>query len=395
MEETSQKWELEWGGKCLFSYGTKHSKGTIILYKQGLDVEVMQTKSDIEGRYIIIRANIQGESFIIVNVYAPTKVTGKDIFFKKLMTELQNVNVTINDRLILGGDWNTIQDIKIDKKGGNKNFSSTLPKMFSELMSNYNLIDIWRILNPNTDRFTYRQKTPLIQTRLDYFLISNNIQDLIVKTDILPSIRSDHSAIIIQVKHLPDHLRGNGHWKFNTSLIRDEAYIEKLKQQIKVWKRDYSAMEDKRVVWDLIKYEIRKFTMSFSSQKKRDKNNNIKQLEVELNKVNKDLASYPSNALQLRYDTIAHQLKQYEDDKVKGEIIRSKIQWAEEGERSTKYFLGMEKHNQSKKHIRKIEIDKVIITDPQKIQHHQKKYYEDLYKSKQDIDYTIPDKFFN
>jgi len=120
MEETSQKWELEWGGKCLFSYGTKHSKGKIILFKQGLDVEVMQTKCDIEGRYIIIRANIQGESFIIVNVYAPTKVTGKDIFFKKLMTELQNVNVTINDRLILGGDWNTIQDIKIDKKVATK-----------------------------------------------------------------------------------------------------------------------------------------------------------------------------------------------------------------------------------------------------------------------------------
>ena len=98
------------------------------------------------------------------------------------------------------------------------------------------------------------------------------------------------------------------------------------------------------------------------------------------------MASYLSYALQL---------KQYEDDKVKAEIIRSKIQWAEKGVHSTKYFLGMEKHNKSKKHIRKFEIDKIIIKDSQKIQLHQKIYYEDLYKSNQDIDYTIPDKFFN
>ena len=200
MEETSLKWEQQWGGKCLFSYGTKHSKGTIILFKQGLDVNVTETKIDIEGRYIIIRANIQGETFIIVNLYAPTKLTEKDNFFKKLMTEIENINVAITDRLILGGDWNTIQDIKIDKKGGNKNISATLPKYLAELMSNYNLVDIWRILNPTIDRYTYRQKSPLIQTHLDYFLISNNVQDLIVKTDILPSIRSDHSAITIQVK---------------------------------------------------------------------------------------------------------------------------------------------------------------------------------------------------
>ena len=39
------------------------------------------------------------------------------------------------------------------------------------------LIDIWRTRNPDSTLFTWRQKKPIIQRRLDFWLISDFCQD--------------------------------------------------------------------------------------------------------------------------------------------------------------------------------------------------------------------------
>ena len=63
----------------------------------------------------------------------------------------------------------------------------------------FDLIDIWRIRNPGAKRFSWRQKNPAIQRRLDYWLITNCIQEEVEKVDIIPAIRSDHSAITLHI----------------------------------------------------------------------------------------------------------------------------------------------------------------------------------------------------
>ena len=55
------------------------------------------------------------------------------------------------------------------------------------------IIDIWRVRNPMEKPFTWRQKTPIIQRRLDHWLVNDSLQDSIVSVDIVPSIKSDHS----------------------------------------------------------------------------------------------------------------------------------------------------------------------------------------------------------
>ena len=394
-EEDCSLWEDEWGGRCLFSHGSKHSRGTMILFKPGLDIEIMSTKLDMIGRYIIVKLEIQGEMFVLVNVYAPNKATDKEGFFKRIKIELETMKIELTDKLIVGGDWNTIFNIEIDKKGGNKKIIHTIPNQMRELIEIFDLVDIWRISNPTLERYTFRQKTPLIQTRLDYFLISNNLQDLIVKTNILPSIRSDHSVITLSVKHLPEDTRGSSHWKFNSSLLQDKRYIDELTAKFEEWRTDYSTIEDKRVVWDLLKYETRKYTMKYCSIKKKESCKVQKNLELELNNVEEILSENPSEAVQRRYEEIIGEIKQFEDTRIRGEILRSKVKWSEEGEKSSHFFLGLAKQNYVKKHMRKIEVNKEEITDPKMIQYHQKCFYENLYKTKLDTDYVASDTFTN
>ena len=56
---------------------------------------------------------------------------------------------------------------------------------------------------------------------------------------------------------------------------------------------------------------------------------------------------------------------------IQGVITRSKIQWTEEGERSTKYFFGLEKCRAKKKTISKlVDSENIILSSQADISHH-------------------------
>ena len=63
--------------------------------------------------------------------------------------------------------------------------------------------------------------------------------------------------------------------------------------------------------------------------------------------------------------------------------MRSKAQWVEDGEQNSKFFLNLEKRNYNIKHIKKLIQGTNIITDPVAILKEQKRYYDNLYSSKQ------------
>ena len=71
--------------------------------------------------------------------------------------------------MICGGDWNLVLDEK-DKKGGSTKLSHTKNReKLKSFIDRNNLTDVWRTLNPEIERYTWRQKTPNIQCRLDFF----------------------------------------------------------------------------------------------------------------------------------------------------------------------------------------------------------------------------------
>ena len=73
------------------------------------------------------------------------------------------------------------------------------------------------------------------------------------------------------VKHFPETEREKGHWKCNSSVLEDDNYAEQMKMSLIDWLNQYDHMDDKRVVWELLKYHIKKFTLTFSSFKQLDR----------------------------------------------------------------------------------------------------------------------------
>ena len=63
--------------------------------------------------------------------------------------------------------------------------------------------------------------------------------------------------------------RGLGFWKFNSSLLEDDEYTEKLMFKIPHFINKYQDLEDHGLLWELIKMEIRAFTINYSKKRKK------------------------------------------------------------------------------------------------------------------------------
>ena len=89
-----------------------------------------------------------------------------------------------------------------------------------QIKEKLNLCDIWRIRNPKIEGFTFRQQhmSGFIQKRLDYFFVSNLLQEPVDKTDVLAASSTDHSPLLFSLDLCKDENRGKRLWKFNNSL---------------------------------------------------------------------------------------------------------------------------------------------------------------------------------
>ena len=131
-----------------------------------------------------------------------------------------------------------------------------MPSKYSQTINNmceeFSLTDIWRVQNPDIQKYTRREnsKSGIVQSRLDYFLVSEEISYLIKDTSINIGLGSSK--------------RGKGFWKFNNDLLTDKDYINLIKLCIKNIK-DFVQIENTNQLWEYIKCQIRTETMIYSS----------------------------------------------------------------------------------------------------------------------------------
>ena len=133
--------------------------------------------------------------YVLVNIYAPNKDEDIIKFLKNVLTKLQTENLDSAENIVIGGDFNCPLNPTLDKKGGIMTPRKSVINCINDVQSQLDLVDIWRVKNPQTKSFTWSQRSPPIFCCLDYWLISNNLHDWVKATNIIPAIRTDHSAI--------------------------------------------------------------------------------------------------------------------------------------------------------------------------------------------------------
>ena len=91
-------------------------------------------------------------------------------------------------------------------------------------MEEAEIIDIWRQQHPYERKFTWHRTKPPVFCTLDMILASFEMVGFIEKSDILPSFKSDHSVVTLDI-YLHKEERGRGFWKMNTNHLRDQDCV--------------------------------------------------------------------------------------------------------------------------------------------------------------------------
>ena len=363
-------WKNECGCESFFSHGTNNSRGVMIFFSNTLEIEVTEKITDTEGRFLLLKCIIQGTKILLYNVYAPNNEKDHVSFLLFLKEKLEFLDTTEYEYMIGAGDWNFTFE-KIDRSGGNYNYEKweKSANILDEINQKFDLIDIWRVKNPEKSRFTWRRTKPIIQSRLDRFYISDTMQYNISKTDIIPGIRSDHSAIVLSIKPNKDNTpSGPNFWKFNNSLLKNENFTKGLKHYLENdIKLECKDIKCNQVRWEYTKFKIKQYSIKKSKEIASNRRKTEKNLTEKIFELENVLSTQPNEQNYDNLEKYKTELEKIHNLKTQSLIIQYRVQFYEEGEKSTKFFLNQIKQNKRKSTIRKLMDGEHEVVDQKKI----------------------------
>ena len=120
---------------------------------------------------------------------------------------------------------------------------------------------------------------------------------------------------------------------------------------------EYKDITSKRLLWDIIKYRIRKETISFSKRKAKERRDELSALERDVKRWQDLCDESPTSENLTGLEETRIRYESAYDYVTQGAIIRSRARWFEKGEKSNSYFLRLENQNNSSSCIRKLKLD--------------------------------------
>ena len=380
----------EWGYEAYFSSFNSRSRGVCCLINPTFEHKVNRVKGDVGGNYIILDITIEDIDVTLVNMYGPNYDSPS--FYENILEIVHDFN---NAFTIYCADWNLIQNPLLDMKNYFRINNPQARQKVLNIIESENLTDPWRYMNPNKHAYTWRQRTPLKQARLDFFLVSKEFMSFIDQATIEHGYRTDHSMITLTCSFRKFE-RGKGVWRFNNSLLKDPKYVNLVKSVIKRTVNQYSTtlIEDiqdlqiqspdfeinDQLLFETILMEIRGETVKYASIKKTNMIKEQKEIETKIMSL-QDQVSSGNNDKITELENQEQKLKEIREKIIEGVMIRSRARWVENGEKPTKYFCGLEKRNYINKTIDKVQLGNGHTIKEQKlILEEVRNFYSKLYR---------------
>ncbi|KAL1914479.1 uncharacterized protein VTP21DRAFT_8862 [Calcarisporiella thermophila] len=269
----------------------------------------------------------------LINIYTPSAEPDTQAFYEAFPASLEA------HRLIMGGDFNTHLDPAIDRappapNSQNRKGSSHRLRVITSAAS---LTDVHRHFSPKGDQFTYSHRRSRMRSRLDLFWVSPSLISKTTDVTLLdpPGASYDHMAIQIEIRNSVAPKSGYGQWRFNSSLADDELYTATLKAH---WHYLLTTRESFRTTghfWNAVKQEFQSLTTTYAAQRQR----RYRTEETQLNRALKRYHEGPwTGESHDQLEKLRNQLAAHVDRRTEALRIRSRLNWTDQGEKSTAYF---------------------------------------------------------
>ena len=196
---------------------------------------------DHEGRILCADITLANTKLRLINIYAPNIASERRLFIKNLETYL----ITSRE-IIIGGDWNCIENLLLDKMGGNEDRGTDGAKELFQLKTDFHLKDVYRVKHPKLQQYSYRWGA--IHVRLDRFYMSDSLLPWVKKIQYTPCTVTDHYYVDFSLNEIirNKHQFGPGYWKCNTSILSDPDLVADI---VNVYKDEFRSAFIKDAEW--------------------------------------------------------------------------------------------------------------------------------------------------
>lgn len=236
--------KYRWVQEVVCSDQSGSTRGVAIIVKTNHEIRLLKYESDFSGRWLVATFLVYGRPLVCAVYYGPNN----DI--PDSLEKLESCLLKTTAPIVLGGDFNLVLNKVLDRTSKAKYNSP--PKTLSRLMSmmrEFNLVDIWRTMKKE---FTFYSKKYRHHSRMDYFLVDQEIRGEVTH---IPAIISDHSAVMLALRY--HQIEEGRRWTLDRVILLDERIVEDLREKSESFFITNNGSAEEDIVWDAFKCYLR------------------------------------------------------------------------------------------------------------------------------------------
>jgi exonuclease III len=378
------------------------NKAGVILFFNN-DFEINNKLIDDKSRYIIAVIESPLIKLVVGNVYFPNDHKLAINFGAEYYDQLRECQTIYPEHyMVTMGDYNTCI-------GDQDSMNRVRTKVEIELVNKINsdnetceLFDTYRNQHKEEGGFTWSRGSCF--SRLDYIFMSSYLIGNIQKVDVNWSFdKSDHAAVTCYLKVNESAEKGPGITRLNSKLLENVKIREEIRSNIRDLVSHLIPTWDPHIKLEYIKMSIRTAFVNSATISNKSKKEEIRDLEEQLNNLKKYREQCAKVAKEeceksIKIDDAINEinilLNEARDRHGVDIAFKAGAKWYEEGEKSSRYFMGILKKRTSQKLINNLVEEGVEISSKVGIMECVRNFYKKLYEKSEVKSNELGDNFF-
>ncbi len=391
---------FHWKHGSVNSFGTSNSAGVTILYNTAFFDEILDQFTDDEGRMCILVVQKSEEQYIFVNIYAPNDHYQSLIFFETVTKHINEMKDKYSSaQIVFSGDLNVIMDPNFDSIGRNQTKQEVkVVKKLTYIKKLLGLVDTYRLIH-KYGGYTWGKNNPnFMRSRLDHIMATKTLTNSLATAFVTNAINESDHLLLVSEFTLSSLKYGPGIIRCNATLLDDDKLKMRVESRLKMEMENVPEDWTPHQKLDYFKFLTRSLLLKEGKERSKIRQTRLDMSNEEIDtlkrKLDNILATEDIN--KPRFKNEVEKLKQAIEiaeevaapeklEESKRLIFRSKVKWAEEGEKSTKYFLNLVKERQKKMIIRKIISNGTSYYQQDEITRAINEFYKRLYEKQPEL----------
>ena len=362
-----QQWQRQWGDQSFWSFGSSHSAGVGILLSKNIP-NISYFHHDLDGRLIVLNVTIRDVRYRFVNVYCPNGEADRKGFLLGLSRHLVG-----NVCCVLGGDFNFVEDLNLDKIGGNVSRGDVGLAEMLTLKRDFSLVDTFRRKYPRDKEFSWSRYDNSVSCRLDRFYISSEFVKDILTACINHNVSfSDHKPIELSIVCSP-RIRGSSFWKCNVAVLKDSF----LREDITNYFRNAKSVSITIDWFEKCKFDCKEIIINHSKRIANRDRKEVYFLEAQIAEYKKIQADIPC-AFEEQIVSLQNELNVLLDKRAEGVKIRARVNQISNSLKPSSFCLRAERSNAAKRTISELNIGGQVINGSEQIVNVCRDFYKEL-----------------